>query len=91
MTEQTMFSLFTLALFIFIFYFFLIKPQQKARRDRKAMMDALKVDDNVYTYGGLIGSIVEINEEKDYVILEVDNDVEVMVLKSGIAGVRNKD
>lgn len=55
-----------------VFYFLLIRPQQKKQKARTAMLSALKKGDKVVTIGGLHGSIVEITD--DIVVLKV-NDV----------------
>lgn len=57
---------------IVIFYFLLIRPQQKKQKTRNAMLSALKKGDKVVTIGGLHGTIVEITD--DIVVLKV-NDV----------------
>lgn len=55
-----------------IFYFLLIRPQQKKQKTRNAMLSALSKGDKVVTIGGLHGTIVEITD--DIVVLKV-NDV----------------
>ncbi|MEK3731384.1 MULTISPECIES: preprotein translocase subunit YajC [Paenibacillus] len=55
-----------------VFYFLLIRPQQKKQKARTAMLSALKKGDKVVTIGGLHGTIVEITD--DIVVLKV-NDV----------------
>ncbi|CAM3776651.1 MULTISPECIES: preprotein translocase subunit YajC [Paenibacillus] len=55
-----------------IFYFLLIRPQQKKQKQRTAMLSALQKGDKVVTIGGLHGTIVEITD--DIVVLKV-NDV----------------
>ncbi|WP_256756766.1 preprotein translocase subunit YajC [Cohnella sp. WQ 127256] len=67
--------LYTLAPFILmfaIFYFLLIRPQQKKQRQRGSMLNALKKGDKVVTVGGLHGTIAEISD--DTVVIKV-NDV----------------
>ena len=51
-----------LILIFVIFYFFLIRPQQKKVKDHKAMVEALKRGDKVVTSGGIIGSITKVKE-----------------------------
>ena len=58
-----------------IFYFLLIRPQQKDRRKREQMLRALKKGDRVVTMGGLHGIIVGINEHS--VILKIADQVKV--------------
>lgn len=53
-----------LALMFAIFYFLLIRPQQKRQRERNQMLAELQKGDKVITIGGLHGTIVELTEEK---------------------------
>lgn len=55
-----------------IFYFLLIRPQQKRQKQRMAMLDALKKGDKVITIGGLHGTIVDLTE--DTVVLRVSSE-----------------
>ena len=48
-----------LVLIFVIFYFFLIRPQQKKVKDHKAMVEALKRGDKVITSGGIVGTVEE--------------------------------
>ena len=52
-----------LILIFVIFYFFLIRPQQKKIKDHKLMVSALKRGDNVITSGGIIGSIERVHDD----------------------------
>lgn len=75
--------------FIFvIFYFMLIRPQQKRQEETQKMIQAIKKGDRVVTAGGIIGDVTSI--QNDYVVLKVgDNDTTKMeVLKSAITGLR---
>lgn len=76
-------------IFIFvIFYFMLIRPQQKRQEETQKMIQAIKKGDRVVTAGGIIGDVTSI--QNDYVVLRVgDNDSTKMeVLKSAITGLR---
>ncbi|WP_310552011.1 preprotein translocase subunit YajC [Paenibacillus glufosinatiresistens] len=63
-----------------VFYFLLIRPQQKKTKNRNAMLKALSKGDKVVTIGGLHGTIVEITD--DIVILKV-NDVTKLTFDRG--------
>lgn len=58
--------------FLAIFYFILIRPQQKREKAVKAMRESLKIGDEVSTIGGIIGKIVKVTEES--VVIEVGAD-----------------
>lgn len=75
MTPQTTQMLITLGwivLTIILFYFVLIRPQKKREKEERAMLNSLKVGDNVITIGGITGKIVSIKE--DLVVIETGAD-----------------
>ncbi|OPJ56764.1 preprotein translocase subunit YajC [Alkalithermobacter paradoxus] len=75
--------------FVAVFYFLLIRPQQKREKELKEMRSSLKVGDEIVTIGGLLGKISKIDEE--YVTIEVGNDkTKICVEKWGIARIKNK-
>lgn len=76
--------LFPLIIVFAIFYFLMIRPQQKQMKKHKEMLDNLKRGDQIVTNGGIIGKIYQING--NLVMLEVADDVRIKVLKNQIAG-----
>tara|TARA_Y100001936_G_C15529468_1_gene386857 strand:+ start:116 stop:400 length:285 start_codon:yes stop_codon:yes gene_type:complete len=70
-----------LILIFVIFYFFLIRPQQKKVKDHKLMVDNLKRGDKVVTSGGIVGTIERIIDGEKVEVLISDN-VKVEVVKS---------
>jgi len=70
---------------IVIFYFMLIRPQQKRMRQQMELMSNLRAGDDVMTSSGIYGTISEV--EEDTVLMEVAEDVEIRVAKSAIAKV----
>jgi preprotein translocase subunit YajC len=66
-----------------IFYFLLIRPQQKKQRDLRQMLQNLKRGDRVITSGGIYGTIVKIRN--DIVHLEIADQVRIRVNKSSIS------
>jgi preprotein translocase subunit YajC len=83
--EQVMFTTVIPLVFLFaIFYFLLIRPQSKKAGDLQKMLAALKRNDEVVTSGGLIGRIVELQQEK-VVVLEIAPNVRVRVERAQIA------
>ncbi len=69
---------------VVIFYFLLIRPQQKKAKEHKALLDNLKVDDVIMTSGGIIGKIVNIDDQ--LVSLEVADKVRIRVARPYVAG-----
>ncbi len=69
-----------------IFYFLLIRPQQKERKRREEMLASLKKGDRVVTAGGLVGTIVGLNEQT--LTLKIADSVRVECLRSAVTGLR---
>ena len=78
-----------LILIFVIFYFFLIRPQQKRAKDHKAMVAALKRGDEVVTSGGIVGRVERILGE-DKLDLSISDNVTVQVVQSTIQSILNK-
>jgi preprotein translocase subunit YajC len=73
-----------LLLMFAVFYFLLIRPQQKKQRRHQDMLKSLKVGDKVMTSGGIVGTIMEGGEH--FVKLEIADRVRVDIGRSYIAG-----
>lgn len=65
-----------------IMYFFMIRPQQKKQKEIQKFRNSLEPGMEVVTYGGLHGTIKEIDDAKNIVILEIARDVKVKVEKT---------
>ena len=72
-----------------IFYFLLIRPQQKKVKEHQAMVEALRRGDQVITQGGVIGKVTKVRDDGE-VEVEIATDVTVRVLKHTIQTVRSK-
>jgi len=68
-----------------IFYFLLIRPQQKRAKDHKAMLESVKRGDDVVTSGGVHGKVAGITD--DVLTLEVAPNVKIRVQKQAVANV----
>ena len=79
-----------LILIFVIFYFFLIRPQQKRVKDHKTMVSSLKRGDEVITSGGIIG-IVERVMEDDRIEVKLSDNVKVQIIKSTITSLFKKE
>ena len=67
-----------------IMYFFMIRPQQKKQKEIQKFRNSLEPGMEVVTYGGLHGTIKEIDDAKNLVVLEISRDVKVKVEKTHI-------
>jgi preprotein translocase subunit YajC len=72
-----------------IFYFLLIRPQQKRAKDHRALLSSLKVGDQVLTSGGIYGRVTGLRD--DVLTLEISDKVRVKVSRGHIAGVVKTD
>ena len=78
-----------LILIFVIFYFFLIRPQQKKVKEHKSMVASLKRGDEVITSGGIVGTIERVHED-DKIDLSISENVTVKVVKSTIQNLLTK-
>ena len=83
MNSQSFTQFIPLILIFIIFYFFLIRPQQKRVKDHKTMVENLKRGDEVITSGGIIGTIERVMEDDRIEVLLADN-VKVQIIRSTI-------
>ena len=72
-----------------VFYFLLIRPQQKRAKEHKSMVEALKRGDKVVTSGGIVGKVSKVVDDQ-YVEVEIASDVKVKVVRSTIGQVMDK-
>ena len=85
-TAAFMVQIFPLILIFIIFYFLLIRPQQRRVKQHQAMVMAVKPRDTAITNGGLIGKVTKVDENE--VELEVAPNVRVRVVKSMLSDIR---
>ena len=72
-----------------VFYFLLIRPQQKRQKKHQSLLKALKAGDEVITPAGIFGKITEI--QGGTVTVEIAKNTKIRVLKNYVAGLANKD
>ncbi len=85
-SEFSLVSILPLVLIFVVFYFLLIRPQQKKMKDHKAMLSALRRGDRVVTGGGILGTVIKV-EGDDEAVIEVAEGVRLRVLRSTIQSV----
>ena len=79
-----------LILIFIIFYFFLIRPQQKRVKDHKTMVDSLKRGDEVITSGGIIGIVDRVMED-DRIEVIIEENTKVQIIRSTITSLLKKE
>ncbi|NLU10891.1 MAG: preprotein translocase subunit YajC [Tepidanaerobacter acetatoxydans] len=71
-----------------IFYFLIIRPQQKREKERRDMLSSLKEGDDVITVGGIYGKILNIKD--DIITLDVGDKIKIKVTRTAIGNVLKK-
>lgn len=71
--------------FVLVFYFLMLRPQQKRQQQVQNMLKNLKTGDRVLTSGGIYGQVLGIKD--DVVVLKIADDVKIEVAKSAVSGV----
>jgi len=71
-----------IAIFV-VFYFLLIRPQQKKAKEARAMLEALQKGDEIVTAGGVLGKISKIGEQ--YLTVEIASGTEITVQRGAVA------
>ena len=77
-----------MVVFIAIFYFLLIRPQQKKAKEHSAMVTKLSTGDEVVTGGGILGKIVEVGDS--FITLEIAPNVQIKVQKFQVTSLMPK-
>lgn len=90
MSSQGIAQFIPLILIFIIFYFFLIRPQQKRVKDHKLMVENLKRGDEVITSGGIIGTVERVMED-DRIEVIIGDNVKVQIIRSTITSQLKKE
>lgn len=86
--SESFMSLLPLVLIFVVFYFLLIRPQQKRQKEHREMVGALQKGDEIATAGGLLGKVTEVKD--NFVKLEIADNVIVTVQKHTVSTVMPK-
>jgi preprotein translocase subunit YajC len=74
-----------LGLFILVFYFFLIRPENKRKKKAAEMLGNIQIADEVVTSGGIIGRVIDVKPDSDTIVIETGGDkTRIRVLKAYI-------
>ncbi|MCO4797942.1 MAG: preprotein translocase subunit YajC [Colwelliaceae bacterium] len=79
-----------LLVFGFVFYFMIYRPQAKRVKEHKGLMSALSKGDEVLTQGGIVGKIIKVSDEKDFIVVSIAEGTEVTVQKGAVNAVLPK-
>ncbi len=78
-----------LVLMVGIFYFMLIRPQQRQAKERRAMLDNVKSGDRVIFSGGIIGIVTNVKEK--ILVVKIADNVKIDVIRGAVSQVLAKD
>jgi preprotein translocase subunit YajC len=79
-----------LVLIFVVFYFLLIRPQQKRMKEHKAMLSKVQRNDRIVTNGGLVGKVAKVHDERDELEVDIADNVRVTVRRGMISEVMSK-
>ena len=80
--QSMMGMLFPLAVFVLIFYFFIIRPQRKRQKQHEGLISSIGRGDQIVTIGGFFGTVREVRD--DTFLIELAEGVRVRILKSAV-------
>ena len=87
--QPSMFASFIPLILIFlIFYFLLIRPQQKKQKEHRKLLDSIQRGDEILTSGGIVGKVTKADGDK--LNVDISSNVNVVVYRSTVADVLNK-
>jgi len=87
--EPSIFPMFLPLILIFaVFYFLLIRPQQKKMKEHNAMLDAIRRGDRIVTGGGIVGTVARVNDNE--LSVDISEGVRVTVMRGTVSDVLTK-
>ena len=88
-TDSFLTGILPLVLIFVVFWFLLIRPQQKKMKEHRALISAIKKGDEVMTAGGIVGKVIKAHENSPTVEVEIADNVRVQIARGQIAGLWN--
>lgn len=83
-------SLIPMVLIFAVFYFLLLRPQEKRRKEREKLVSEVKKGEEVLTNSGIYGVVTKVNENDNNIEIEIAKDVRIKALKSAIADITSR-
>jgi preprotein translocase subunit YajC len=83
-------SIIPLVLIFVVFYFLLIRPQQKKLKEHEALVSGIKRGDKVVTGGGILGQVTKVEADSQYIMVEIAQGVNVRVIRSTVISLIDK-
>ena len=90
-TGQMIQLIVTTVLIVVAFYFFLIRPQSKKQKEEEEMRSNLEIGDEITTIGGIVGRVVNINDDADTMVIETGADrTKIKFKKWALSSINNE-
>ena len=83
-------SLAPMVLIFVVFYFLLIRPQEKKRKAQAQLVSTVKPGEEVLLHSGIYGKVVKVNENDNSLLLQVSKETDIKVLQSAIADILSR-
>ncbi len=87
---SSLMSFLPLIIIFIIFYFLIIRPQQKKIKEHQKMINSIKRGDKIATTGGIIGNVIKVDTAKSILTVEIADNVQIKVLRSSVAEIMNR-
>jgi preprotein translocase subunit YajC len=84
---ETLMQILPLVLIFVVFYFLLIRPQQKKSKEHKEMLGKLRRGDRVVTGGGIVGTVAKVPDTGDEISVDIAENVRVKIVRGTISAV----
>lgn len=73
-----------------IMYFLIFRPQAKRQKQHRMMLEALKKGDRIITAGGIYGTVLSVKDKENTVVVKIDDNTKIELVKSSVAQVVEK-
>jgi preprotein translocase subunit YajC len=88
--DSTWTSFVPMILIFAVFYFLLIRPQEKKRKEQEQLVSSVKKGENVVTNAGIHGKVTKVNESDSTIMLEIAEGVEIKISKAAILEITSR-
>ena len=85
--QSTFTSLMPMLLIFVVFYFLLIRPQDKKRKAQEQLISTVKPGEEVLLHSGIYGKVVKVNENDASLILQISKETEIKIMQTAIADI----
>ncbi|MFY9590002.1 preprotein translocase subunit YajC [Rickettsia endosymbiont of Halotydeus destructor] len=83
-------SLIPMVLIFAVFYFLLLRPQEKRRRQREKLVSDVKKGEEILTNSGIFGTVTKVNDTDNKIEVEIAKDVHIKILKSAVVDITSR-